>query len=153
MERDLEMEAKLREANGHLVFMAKIYRTQIASQRYFLHEHPKSAKSRKMQRIRRLWGGKGVFSTVTHQCETRLASRDKSPAMKPTRFKSSAWHLINTLNIQCRNCEKVPSQRHRHVQLIGSRGKKAREYPIRLCEKIVEGIQRPRGLSRQQHVG
>ena len=40
-----ERTRRRKEARAHLEFSAKLYRIQVASGRYFLHEHPQSASS------------------------------------------------------------------------------------------------------------
>ena len=86
-----------------------------------------------------------MHSTILDQCEVGQMSQDRwgrAPAKKPTRFLSNAWHLIDVLNIRCRNNLREEADKHRHVQLVGGRARRTQEYPEELCEKIVEGIQR-----------
>ena len=40
-----KLRIKVQQARKHLYFCAQIYRMQMASGRYFLHEHPKMATS------------------------------------------------------------------------------------------------------------
>ena len=55
---------------------------------------------------------------------------------------NSEW-VADALNIRCRNDERMPQDRHRHVQLIGGkRANKAQEYPRGLCLAMVEGMKR-----------
>ena len=46
------------------------------------------------------------------------------------------------MNIRCQNEKRKAKDRHRHVQLIAGRARKAQEYPRELCEAIVDGIKR-----------
>ena len=86
------------------------------------------------------------MAVVADQCEFGLTSKDKwgrAPAMKPTRFMTNSEWVGNALDRRCQNMWRKPIDRHRHVQLIGGRrASEAQVYPRKLCEAIVEGIQR-----------
>ena len=82
-----EWQNRMRAAEEHMSFIAKIYRMQIAAGRYFIHEHPSTATSWRLPVMRKLLKTPGVMSTVAHQCEYGLRSRDcwgEGPAKKPT---------------------------------------------------------------------
>ena len=58
--RSEDYEERLRRAEKHMNFAARIYRIQLEGGRYFVHEHPAMATSWKLPCMRRLLGEKGV---------------------------------------------------------------------------------------------
>ena len=56
-----KVEEKMREARMHLEFCMNVYRLQIKSGRYFIHEHPKSATSWREPMVERIAREDGVI--------------------------------------------------------------------------------------------
>jgi hypothetical protein len=126
-----------REAEVLLVFAAVVYKLQVQAGRHFLHEHPAGATSWQHPAIVRLLAAPGVGAVVAHQCqfglETNAVGGGRAPALKPTRFMSSARAVLEALSKKC------PGD-HAHAPLLGgTRAKDAAVYPPALCEAIAEG--------------
>ena len=136
-----------------LDFAAQVYQVQLAAGRHFLHEHPASASSWAEPCIVRLRERPNVFEAVGDQCRFGLRSQGE-PAKKPTRFLSSAPHVLKELSKLCDGS-------HTHVQLMQGRAAAAAEYPRGLCRAMLQGIaaQRrregrlPQGAARAQASG
>jgi hypothetical protein len=142
-----EWETRRRAAEVLLTFAAAIYKLQVLSGRHFLHEHPAGATSWGHPTMAKLLATPGVDAVVAHQCAFGLqtsaqASRGASPqgqaaqgapAMKPTRFMSSAPAILEALSRRC------PGG-HSHAPLLGgTRARDAAVYPPGLCEAIAQG--------------
>jgi hypothetical protein len=130
-------ESRLREAEVLLTFAAAVYKMQLLGGRHFLHEHPAGATSWTHPAIVKLLALKGVGAVVSHQCqfglETTGADGRRAPAMKPTRFMSSAPAVLAALSRRC-------AGGHVHAPLLGgTRAKDAASYPPELCEAIARG--------------
>ena len=142
-ERDDKMRDMLGRAIRHVEFMIVIYRMQIDGGRYFLHEHPLSATSWKLDEVRKLVAEPGVLTTTADQCEYGVKSKDEygvGCAMKPTKFATNSVMIAERLSTRCQNKGRKPEERHRHVHLISGRARKAQEYPRELCLEIARGI-------------
>ena len=60
----------------HLLFCARLYREQLDSGRYFLHEHPKSASSLGQKCVESIASDPSVIRTEIDQCAYGLVSKD-----------------------------------------------------------------------------
>ena len=94
---------------------------------HFLHEHPAGADSWKTPWVHSLRQDLRVAEVNVHQCVYGCT-------MKPTRFISSAWALLEHLSRGC-------SRDHGHQTAVG-RGHvtAAAEYPARLSKAVLCGI-------------
>ena len=83
----------------------------------------------------------GIGEVVGHQCRYGLATPthtgQAAPAMKPTRFLSSAPELRSRLGRRC-------TGDHKHQQLTGGRAREAATYPQGLCRAMLRGIEAQR---------
>ena len=96
---------------------AKIAELQLDGHRHFVFEHPLSASSWKLPRLRRLRARAGVTEATVHLCMFGLVSRDsfvEAPAKKPTRILTTSTAIRDMVS---RTCDK----QHRHVQLVSGR--------------------------------
>ena len=82
-----------------------------------------------------------VGEVVAHLCQYGLQTPGLDgramPAMKPTRFLSSAPELLKLLGMQC-------PQEHEHQPLLGGRAAAAAIYPPALCRAMLQGIEAQR---------
>jgi hypothetical protein len=127
---------KKAEAKVLLGFAMEIYELQLKAGRHFLHEHPASASSWSEPRMMALMKRRGVGGVVAHMCQFGMETRSGSgslPALKPTRFLSSAPEILKRLERKCRG-------EHSHQRLSGGRASAAAVYPPALCRAILEGI-------------
>ena len=142
-EQKAKFMKELREAIAHLRFCVKIYNIQRREGRYFLHEHPLTASSWGVECIEKLCGQHDVFTTSCHQCAYGLTTTDTDrttvrPALKPTRFMTNSWMMLQRLSLRC-SCAEGPDGR-KHAPLISGRAAKAAEYPVKLCEAMCAGL-------------
>eukprot|EP00973_Karenia_brevis_P012630 1713512-Karenia_brevis.AAC.1 len=136
-----EAQRRWREALIHLNFCVQVYKLQIEGGRYFLHEHPTGASSWQMPSIESVLRKHGVIRTKAHQCAYNLMSKDGEGvglAYKPTSFMTNAPFIAEELQRRCTNTSG--GVKHRHVQLVNGRARKAQEYPDQSCEAICRGI-------------
>ena len=102
--------------------------------------------------MRALSARAGMEETVGDQCQyglrAPLPGGGWAPAVKPTRFLSSAPEVVRRLGKRCRH-------RHPHQRLEGGRAHAAAIYPPALCRAILCGIEAQRrreGLSMPEHI-
>ena len=134
-------EVARRKAVGRMLFgfAVEIYDLQVRAGRHFLHEHPASATSWQERSMQDLCSRPGVSVIVGDQCRYGLQARGKDgvpgPAMKPTKFASSAVEVLRELGQRCK-------RNHEHVPLLSGRAAAAAVYPPGLCRAILKGIDR-----------
>jgi hypothetical protein len=83
---------------------------------------------------------RGVGEVVSHLCQFGLVTRageKQTPAMKPTRFLSSAEEVLKHLDKRC-------SRDHKHQRLSQGRAREAAIYPPELCHAMLRGIEAQR---------
>jgi hypothetical protein len=137
-----EQEVRRRkvEAETLLGFAIEVYEHQMRHGRHFLHEHPASATSWLCPKMAKLRERKGVGEVVGHLCQYGLTTRagtDRAPAMKPTRFLSSAPEVLKLLGKKC-------TREHTHQRLAQGRARDAAIYPPELCKAMLRGIEAQR---------
>ncbi len=102
---EVEWEKRRRSAEVLLTFAAAVYKLQVLAGRHFLHEHPAGATSWSHPTIAKLLATSGVSAVVAHQCafglQTSTQDGGQAPAMKPTRFMSSAPAILEALSRKC----------------------------------------------------
>ena len=147
LNRDRRCPAKyaqrMREARVHLAFVIELYKMQSDQGRYWLHEHPKSARSWKETNVVELLMRKDSILVEGHMCQFGLVSSDErggGAVLKPTYFATNCRGVADQLERKCSN-NNGPRD-HRHVPLLNGRAKKAGEYPPGLCEAICRGLVR-----------
>jgi hypothetical protein len=131
-----EVRRRKVEAETLLEFAIEVYEHQMRHGRHFIHEHPASATSWSYPRMARLREKKGVGEVVGHLCQYGLTTRSggsQAPAMKPTRFLSSAEEVLKLLGKRC-------PREHTHQRLAQSRTRDAAIYPPELCRAMLQGI-------------
>ena len=101
-----EVDRRLREAMLHIKFVCKRYRHQLRHGRYFLHEHPRSARSWKTQPIQHVLKNPSVHVTTCHQCQygatTHCDGGSRAPILKPTRFMSNSILMLKRPSKLCK---------------------------------------------------
>ena len=71
-----KVAAKMKEARMHLEFCVQIYRMQVNSGRYFIHEHPKGTTSWKEPMVERMSKEEGVITVNSDMCAFGLKTKD-----------------------------------------------------------------------------
>ena len=132
-------EARLEEAKEHVRFCCRIYRLQMEAGRYYLHEHPWSARSWQIKEVVDLCEDPRTMIVQAHQCQFGLTAPlgrpggKSAPVKKPIGFMTNSWAIAQALNKTC------PGG-HTHAWLDQGRAKKAAIYPKQLCEAICRGL-------------
>ena len=115
----------------------RAYRRQLDRCDHFLHEHPQSASSWRMDEIKELERDPRVFKVVGDMCVWRLAPKYGAKGefiRKRTAWLTSSAELARVLSQKC------PGN-HRHVELTGGgRTAAAARYPPKLVEAILKAI-------------
>ena len=124
-------ELNRQKAIRHVEFCCKLYKMQMAGGRYFLHEHPWTARSWELDAMESLLADPRVKKVKTHMCQFGMTSRrgakgsEEGPVKKPTGFASNSHEILQELAKECRNVD------HDHVPLMGGRAAAAAIYPVK----------------------
>ena len=105
---DEVVDERMKEAVGHLDFCAQQYRKQIARQKFFLHEHPKTASSWHVPSIQQLADEPGVMIVDGDMCAQKMESTDHlgtGLVLKPTRYLTNSEEIAKELGKRCSNRE------------------------------------------------
>ena len=133
------------KAMVHLQFVCELYRVQMDSGRYFLHEHPVGASSWKEACIDDLLSDPRVERVTGDQCQYGQQAYDGSPVKKPTGWMSNGEKILESLSRRCRGrggqCSRTAGGAHK--MCAGGRvTRDAAIYPMRLCKAILQGCRR-----------
>ena len=107
--------------------------------RYWLHEHPWSAKSWQIQETEELLKDPRVQVAYADLCQFGLTAKiatgsdERGPAKKPTGFVGNSCAIARRLRRTC-------NHDHVHVKLEGGRAKAAALYPHELCIEMCKGL-------------
>ena len=92
------MERRLSAARLRLDLCAELYRDQVKSGRYFLHENPWSVESWHVESIVQLEQSEGVDTVVGHMCQYGMEATDdhgaKQLVLKPAKWMIEQSHLL-----------------------------------------------------------
>ena len=136
-------EKRLKEGKKHLRTAVKGYRKQLEEGRYFLHEHPKGAKSWEEKCIKDLAADERVYTVEGPMCRWQMESSDlygKGLVYKMTRWMTNSRRLAEVLEGVCSNSGNRTW--HRHVNLINGRARAAQIYPPKLVKAILVAMRR-----------
>ena len=132
---------RMAEAKVLLGFALSVYEWQVRRGRYFLHEHPASVSSWKLDEVRAIQCMDGVMTVTCDACMFGMRTADADgadrPVKKPTRWMSNAPCLLRHLGLRCNG-------KHVHTRLLGGSAGAAAVYPPELVAPIVHGLQAQR---------
>lgn len=100
------LEEKEREGTMHLDFCVEQYEAQMKRGKYFLHEHPQSARSWKLACIQRLASNDAVFKITGDMCRHGMVAVDEvgeGLVKKPTTFLTNSAEIAEALALRCDN--------------------------------------------------
>ena len=123
-----KFDEHLAKAKRHVKFCTDLYKHQASCNRYFLHEHPWSARSWRLPCVEEVSKLPGIATVRFDMCQFGMLSHWEGkqgplgPGKKPTGMMTNSWCLQQELS---RNC---PGD-HEHVHLVGGRASAAQEYP------------------------
>ena len=138
----VKFEKEMKNARSHIKFCIELYRIQMSSGRFFMHEHPHSASSWQLPEIMEMLCHRDVDSVTCDMCAYGMVSEDEhgvAPAQKRTRLMSNSPEVIKRVGRQCANKDGNGGA-HRHVQLLSGRAKKCQVYPGAFCQAVCEGV-------------
>ena len=123
-------------ARVHLTFCVRVYRAQMRAGRYFVHEHPQSASSWRVEEVDQLAQSPVVMKAYANMCDFGMMSRDaegEGPVLKPTVFVTNSAEVKKEFSQTCRGCAQ-------HVHLLEGRASAAQVYPPGLCRAVCRGV-------------
>ena len=125
---------ELRVGRAHLEFCARLYETQVKGGRFFVHEHPASAKSWAEPSMVRVAALPGVGAATVDMCMYGLRVKDgdtEGLARKSTRLMSNSHEVIKRMESRCVNLDPATSSidRHVHIPLVSGRARQCQVYP------------------------
>ena len=134
------------EAVVHIQFVCELYAEQVASDRYFLHEHPVGASSWQLRCIQEIMELPGTQRVNGDQCMFGAeiqSGRDKGqPVNKPTGFMTNSSEVARSLNVRCTGTGGMCSRPAggRHIPCSGQHAREAAKYPRGLCKAMLRGL-------------
>ena len=134
-----EKERRLREARVHLGCVCKLALIQHWAGRYFVHEHPTTAKSWQEKSTVNFQKQTGARKLVIDQCMYGQTCVDDHgvlrPVKKPTTFLTNSPAMERYLNTRC-------DGKHQHTRLEGGhRNRGAQVYSRGLVDALVNGVE------------
>ena len=142
--KDGEFERLLEVGKKHMRFCLELYEIQRQAGRYFLHEHPESASSWRMDEVVEMLTKPGVDMATCDMCAYGMKIRDAEGvalARKRTRIMCNSPEVLKRLAKKCTNEDKdstVP--RHRHAETLNGGAKRCQVYPKAFCQAICAGV-------------
>ena len=134
-------QLELEKAIRHVKFCCQLYRLQMKDGRYWLHEHPWSARSWQLPCIQELEKTRRTLKVQAHMCEFNLRTWAENNRQldgyvkKPIGFWGNSWCIADELDRRCRGG-------HVHTHLLGGRAAPAAIYSDDLCAAICKGLQK-----------
>ncbi|CAK0811643.1 unnamed protein product [Prorocentrum cordatum] len=142
---DEQEAAEMEEARHHLKVAVDAYWRQLRKPgRYFLHEHPWSARSWNEDIVKELVAHPGVFTVKGPMCRwgmklTNPRSGQEEFARKETGWVTNHPGLARRLQGTCSNVDGR-AEWHRHITLVGGIARFAKVYPPKLVEAVLEEL-------------
>lgn len=136
------VQKEVDEAKRHVRFCIELYKIQVRSGRFFVHEHPATAKSWEMAEMVELGAERGVgIVTFDMCCFGMVAKKDgeEGPVQKTTKLMSNSQEVMKRVNRRCPNIGGE-GEKHQHVVLENGRTKWAQVYPREFCRAVCEGV-------------
>ena len=126
----------------HLQWCCKLYRKQLESDAYFLHEHPAYATSWKTPDVTEVFAMHAVSRIVADKCQLGRQTDSGESLKKPTGFMSNAPELPKELDRRCfgRNGLCSRPKCGRHAECIGKTAQRAAIFQEELCAAILRGL-------------
>ncbi|CAK0880049.1 unnamed protein product, partial [Prorocentrum cordatum] len=142
---DEQEAAEMEEARHHLKVAVDAYWRQLRKPgRYFLHEHPWSARSWNEDIVRELVAHPGVFTVKGPMCRWGMKLTNPRSGQEEFVRKETGWvtnhpGLARRLQGTCSNVDGR-AEWHRHITLVGGIARFAKVYPPKLVEAVLEEL-------------
>ncbi|CAK0821340.1 unnamed protein product, partial [Prorocentrum cordatum] len=140
---DEQEAAEMEEARHHLKVAVDTYWRQLRKPgRYFLHEHPWSARSWNEDIVKELVAHPGVFTVKGPMCRWGMKLTNPRNGQEEFVRKETGWvtnhpGLARRLQGTCSNVDGR-AEWHRHITLVGGIARFAKVYPPKLVEAVLE---------------
>ena len=154
-----EWEKKLQQARKHLQLCLELCKYQRSQNRFFIFEHPASAKSWQLPELKELKSLDGAYAVEFDMCRFGMVAKDDDgvvrPVQKETRMITNSWEVARRLNMKCPNRKQAgkPHEKHQHTKLLGGKAKHCQVYPKELCRALCAGIAAQKRAERLRAVG
>ena len=123
-----DFDRKMKTAKEHVKFCLEIYKMQMAEGRYFLHEHPNSAKSWEMPEVADMVAHEDVDVVTCDMCAYGLKIADalgEGLVEKRTKLMSNPPEVLKRVGRQCENKNaQSQGEKHRHADTTCGRATK-----------------------------
>ncbi|CAK0826208.1 unnamed protein product, partial [Prorocentrum cordatum] len=142
---DEQGAAEMEEARHHLKVAVDAYWRQLRKPgRYFLHEHPWSARSWNEDIVKELVAHPGVFTVKGPMCRWGMKLTNPRNGQEEFVRKETGWvtnhpGLARRLQGTCSNVDGR-AEWHRHITLVGGIARFAKVYPPKLVEAVLEEL-------------
>ncbi|CAK0892530.1 unnamed protein product [Prorocentrum cordatum] len=142
---DEQEAAEMEEARHHLKVAVDAYWRQLRKPgRYFLHEHPWSARSWNEDIVKELVAHPGVFTVKGPMCRWGMKLTNPRSGQEEFVRKETGWvtnhpGLARRLQGTCSNVDGR-AEWHRHITLVGGIARFAKVYPPKLVEAVLEEL-------------
>ncbi|CAK0839220.1 unnamed protein product, partial [Prorocentrum cordatum] len=142
---DEQEAAEMEEARHHLKVAVDAYWRQLRKPgRYFLHEHPWSARSWDEDIVKELVAHPGVFTVKGPMCRWGMKLTNPRSGQEEFVRKETGWvtnhpGLARRLQGTCSNVDGR-AEWHRHITLVGGIARFAKVYPPKLVEAVLEEL-------------
>ena len=136
-------DKKMREAEGLLATAMTVAARQVMHGRYFVFEHPATAKSWSTDVVREVAAKRGVSLATFDQCRYGLVAPSGRPMRKRTTFMTNCAFIHSEFDGKLCEC----TQPHQHVigqELGHPLSEWAAHYPPELCRALARCVQRRR---------
>ena len=136
-----EYQEKLRIAKKQMQFCMEIYQMQMDRGKFFLHEHPDSATSWKLQEVQKMMNHRKVRTVKCDMCTFGMEATDKEGTAlvrKRTKLMSNSSEILKRIESKCTN--EAGAAKHRHADITGGQTRQCQVYPRAFCKKVCEGI-------------
>ena len=130
---------KMSAAEVHIDFSLKLFELQRRMGNHFLYEHPRTATSWKLEKMKEFMTKPGVLEVVANMCRFGMKTKyqgEEGKVLKPTRFLTSSPECAKRL---CKVCDEE-CKKDKHIAVWGVRAREAQRYPPGLCKAVVEGV-------------
>ena len=117
----------------HLEWAMERYEKQMEMGKLFLHEHPASASSWRLRKVRKLANTPGVFEVVGDMCQFGLRTTGGGFARKRSRFLTNSWEIAQEISKLCPGT-------HVHTPLVGGKAKATEQYTPEFCRAVCRGL-------------
>ena len=77
------LEQEMQKAIGHMEFVCRLYRIQLAMGGYILHEHPAGATSWDLPCVQDILRRTGVSTVMANMCCFGMVARDDDGVVRP----------------------------------------------------------------------